>query len=304
MSTMSFLTLQNEIAAQTRLDNTESAKNTLIKRWINQAQQEIWSKYDWPWSLEREIVQTVVDKTAGTVSVTAGATTATGASTAFASADVGKYIQFSGSNDWYRITAVASSTSLTIESAYNATSDLSAGTYTIRQFFYSVSSSVEKILSMRQMQTPAKLELMSFRDFDEKKPNVDNTGKSLRYVLYGYDSSDNWRFSLYPSPDAAFNLEVRYKKKSTDLSADADVSEIPEKWHSTVLLDGSLYRGFAYVDGVQMGRHNTAYTRFKEGIREMISDADPESDYHPVMQNRERRSGVSEIVRFPDDYGS
>ena len=303
MSTTTFLTLQQEVASQARLNNEVSEQNTLIERWLNQAQQEIWSRHDWPWAMEREIVRTVADKTAGTVTVTSASTAVAGASTSFAAADVGKYIQFSGSNDWYRITAVADSTNLTIESAYNDTSDLSAGTYTIRQFFYSVSSSVEKVLDIRQMQSPRKLTLIHYRDFDTQVPHVVSTGKAEAYVLFGYDSSDNWRFSPYPSPDSAYNLEVRFKKKSTDLSADGDVSEIPEKWHSTVLLDGALYRAFAYQDDKDMKRSSYRKQLFEMGIDRMIADAEPESDMHYVMKSSERRVSVTDAVRLPAQFG-
>lgn len=305
MSTMTFLTLQQEVRSRVRLDLTDTNLATLIKRWINQSQQEIWSKYDWPWALEREIVQTVADKTAGTVSVSAGGTTVTGSSTAFASADVGKFIQFQGSNDWYKITAVASATSLTIEASYNATSALSAGTYTIRKFFYSVSSSVEKVLSVRQVQSPHKLTLVHFRDFDAKVPHVTSTGKATSLVMWGYDSSDNWQFSVYPSPDAAYNLEVRFKKKSTDMSADSDVSDIPEKWHSTVLLDGALYRALEYARSDMSDRRaETKYQQFRAGIDEMIADAEPgSSDHHPILQSQERTLGVTQILKLPAEYG-
>ena len=71
---MTFLTQQQEVASRARLDNTQSSQNTLIERWINASQAEIWAAYDWPWARDRAVVQTVIDKTAGTVDVSAGGT--------------------------------------------------------------------------------------------------------------------------------------------------------------------------------------------------------------------------------------
>lgn len=304
MSQMTFLTLQQEIAARARLDLNKSDQATLVKRWINQAQEEIWSKYDWPWALDREVVETRVDKTAGTVSVSAAGTAVTGSSTAFASTDVDSFIQFSSSKDWYKITAVGSSAALTLEKGYVGTSALSAGTYTIRKMFYNVSANVEKVLSIRQAVSPAKLTLIPFRKFDSLRPNPESTGNPTYWIPFGYDSSNRWTFTVYPFPSVAMNMEARFKKKVTDLSADTDVSKIPEKWHGTVLLDGGLYRALEYLRTTfEDKRSEIKNAQFLKGVEEMISDAEPDSDYHPVIQSKESHVGIETFLQLPDNYG-
>lgn len=304
MSTMSYLTLRQELGGRLRLDVNQSELSTLIKRWINQSQQEIWGKYDWPWALDREIVETRIDKTAGTVSVSVAGTTVAGSSTAFAAADAGSFIQFSSSKDWYKINSVETSTSLTLEKPYLGTTALSAGTYTIRKVFYNVSANVEKILSMRQTVTPAKLTLVPFRKFDEIRPDPEAVSNPEFWVPFGYDSSNRWTFTVYPFPTVALNLEVRTKKKSVDLAADDDVSLIPEKWHSTVLLDGALYRGLEYLrTSFEDKRSEIKNNQFRSGIDEMIADAEPQSDYHPVIRNKEEDYGIDTYLRLPANYG-
>ena len=149
--------LIDEVASQLNLNGSQTKVKTIIKRWINLSQQEMFGVDDFPWTWDREVVQTVIDKTAGTVSINAGATGVTGVSTAFGSSDVGSFIQFSSTDDWYKITAVASATSLTIEKAYVGTTNLSAGTYTIRKFFYTLSANADRLLSGKQAVTPIKL---------------------------------------------------------------------------------------------------------------------------------------------------
>lgn len=286
---MTFLELQQELAARGRLDLNEGNQATLVKRWINQSQQEIWGRHDWPWALDREIVQTVIDITAGTVSVSAGGQAVTGASTAFTSADIGKFIQFSSSDDWYKVTAVSSTTALTIESPYLRTSALTAGTYKLRKVLYNTSASVERVLDVRQTITPAKLTLIPYRTFDQYRPSVTAESDPTAYVLYGMDSSNRWLFSLHPNPDTALNLEVRFKKIATLLSLDADVSVIPVQWHSTVLFDGALYRGLEYArTGDNDKRAEFKQRQFEEGISRMVAECEPESDSHIVLRNNDR----------------
>lgn len=302
---MSFLTQQQEVAGRLRLDVANKADEaTLVKRWLNQSGQEIWGKFNWPFALDRQVVQTVADITTGTVSVAAGGTSVTGSSTAFATDDIGKFIQFSSSNDWYKITAVGSATDLTIEAPYTQTSALSAGTYTIRKMFYSLGSSVEKVLTIRQAISPVKLVPVHFSDLDRYLPNPEGTSSPQHYVVWGYDGSNNWTFTLNPFPDSIMNLEVRFKKKYVDLVNDDDVSPIPSRWHSTVMIDGALYRGLEYVrTNMEDRRAEAKFQQFKAGVAEMMTDAQPdEADVHYVIRSTETRGSIKDLIRLPGDY--
>ena len=267
---------------------------------------EIWAEADWYFSLDRQIVQTVVDKTAGTVDVSAGGTTVTGTSTACASTNVGSFIQFSSSNDWYKITAVAGATSLTIEIAYVGTSNLDDGTYTIRRMFYSLGSTVEKLLSARQAISPTFIDMLHYRDFDIYRPNPTSTGNPDSLVVYGLDSSGNMQFTLYPFPSAIENIEVRFKKLYTDLSADSDTSSIPAKWHETVMIDGAIWRAFQYQSTGQAAEETRAMfarKRFESGLAKMLAQQDIDTSRHDIIVARDQaRTTLGPIL--PYKYGS
>ena len=94
---LSFSDITTETLARLRLDSNST---TLANGWVNQTIQDLHSRHDWFWTLDRAIVQTVVDKTAGTVSVSASGTSVNGSSTEFDSGDIGSFIQFQDSNDW------------------------------------------------------------------------------------------------------------------------------------------------------------------------------------------------------------
>ncbi len=304
---MNFLTQQQEVSAQLRLDLNQGPLKTLVQRWLNQAQQEIWAAYDWNFALDRVPVQTTVDQTAGTVSINTGTNSVTGAGTAFTSAMVGYFIQFSESYDWYKISAVADSTDLTIEVPFVGPSNLSAGTYTIRQVFYSAPSNCEKILDAHQAITPAFIDAAYFREFDMVLPNSLSTGNPQVMIVFGLDSSNNIKFSLYPWSSQVQNIEMRYKTTCTDLAADGDVSIIPNKWNSTTMIDGALYRGLNYL-GVSNTPMIQASMRmqqsFMAGLQRMKADQDVDESYHPVMNNRDRTVRAGQMGPYlPFKYG-
>jgi len=70
------------------------------------------------------------DYTTGTVSVTKGSSTITGSGTSWTSSMVGRYIKVT--DYWYKITAVSSATSLTIQGEFGE-DDVSGGSYTIAE---------------------------------------------------------------------------------------------------------------------------------------------------------------------------
>ncbi len=99
------LVLKQELADRLgAYDQTVSADNTKLQRWINLAQQYICGKRNWPFMLANEIVQTVPDYTTGTCTVAAAGTTVTFSGTITPS-KLNHFIQFADSKNWYQITA-------------------------------------------------------------------------------------------------------------------------------------------------------------------------------------------------------
>lgn len=243
---MQFSVLQTECFNQLGLDSSNSTNIASVQRWLNIAQQDIAMRYPWPFLETRESLATVADKTAGTVSVTSGATTVTGVGTAFASTDVGSFIQFSSGNDWYRISAFSSVTSITIDKAYVESANLSGGTYTIRKFLYSLSSSVDRMLDIKNWETAVRMVETDFGTMDWISWSNQAIGTTSMYAAFGLDSSGNTQLTFYPFPSSLQVFEVRYLKRLTDLSSDADLSVIPAKWHH-VIIEGALVFGFRYL---------------------------------------------------------
>lgn len=295
---MQFSTIQSEVHFQVGTDPTDTDSQTLVKRWINIAQQDVASRENWKWLYAREAVATVADKTAGTVSVNSGTTAVTGSGTSITSADVNKFIQFQGADQWYRISAQSSSTAFTIANAYAPTTNLSAGTYVIRQFFYSLSSSVERILGVVNQNANWRLVEIDYRTFDILRPNPDSTGASGSFLAFGYDSSGNVRFTPYPFPSDARLFEVRYIKRLSDLSADGDLSEIPARDHQ-VLVYGATAFGFMFRRQVDMAQ--AWNEKYEDKIAQMARVNRTSEDNFRIMESIDRTGHVNQ-VRWPEDY--
>lgn len=278
-----FLVLQQELAAQCGLDQTVSSQATLLKRWINQAQQTILRSYEWPFlrSPTPLVIQTVADITTGTVATTAGSLTITFSSAPTVSV-AGRYIQTSSSNDWYRIsahTALSASATLEIVAIYTA----SAATYTVRKQYYSTSTSVDRIIQIWQDILPYQLIETTPEYFQSFNPGFLSSGTPRIYCMAGIDSSSGAgtpQFRLWPNPDAVINLRIDYFTVATDLSADADVSVIPAKWHTTVLLEGAKAQAFSFLDD---SRYDKSVVLFSSLIEAMKQEYEIGLHRHRVM---------------------
>lgn len=270
---MNFLTQQQELGAQVGLDQTVSADAILLKRWLNTSQRMMLQASEWPFlrSPTPLVIQTVADYTTGTVATTVGSATITFSSGPAVSM-AGRYIRFSSSLDWYRITAhTAAATTATLEIAaiYTAAAD----TFTIRKFHYSTgTSAVDRILQIRQTVTPQQLTEVSKEEFDRLQPDPNATGAAKIYMMAGKDASDYWQFLIWPVPDAVVNLYVDYLLAGVDLSADADISIIPAKWHTSVMVQGAKAQAFDFLDDT---RAPNAWKLFGDMLDEMKKNYAP-----------------------------
>lgn len=296
---MQFSTMRSEVAAQLGLDPTDSGNQTLINRWLNITQQDIASRWPWQFMFDREVVQTVADKIAGTVSIASGSTSVVGVGTSFASTDVGSFIQFQGSNDWYKLTVVGSATTATIEAPFTETTNLSAGTYIIRKFFYSLSANADAIIDAKNWQTPLKLIETDIFTIDDQRPNPQSTGNATSFIAFGYDSSGNIRFSPYPFPSDVRNIEFRTLKRLVDMALDTDISIIPTKWHHVVIY-GANWLGWAYKnDKAAMIKFWKG--EYEEKILDMKFKERISEDTAPVLRAVDDIKRT-QFIRMPDGF--
>lgn len=289
----SFLVLQQELASQCGLDQTVSAQATLLKRWLNNAQQAILRAFEWPFlrSPTPLVIQTVPDITSGTVATTAGSVSITFSTTPLDSngnnvSVAGRYIQTVSSSDWYKVSTHTSGTTaatLEIAAIYTAT----AATFTVRKFYYSTSTSVDRIIQVFQDVLPFQLQETTPEYFQSFNPGfLSSAATPMVYCMAGVDSTGAPQFKLWPTPSTVLNLRIEYFPVSTDMSADADVSVIPAKWHTTVLLEGGKSQAYSFMGDE---RYPTSVTLFNAGIEEMKQEYEIGLHRHRVMTSADNQ---------------
>lgn len=282
---MNFVTMQQEVAAQCGLDYTDTQQGPLIKRWINTTLKYVYSQA--PWEFLRSpnplVVQTVTDITAGTISTTSGSTTVTFSSAPTVSVQ-NRYLQTSSSLDWYNITShTVNSTTATIEAPAITTG--SSLTYTVRKFYYSTSSNLDRVMQINNSIAPFHLEERTKEFFDSIHPYQNTTGLPLIFMMTGLDASGIWQFKLWPSPSTVQNLYIDYLMVGTDLSADADISLIPEKWHRAAIIEGACWQGYKFLDDTRADPYKSLEDFMESPIEKMKEEMFPSSGLHRVLRS-------------------
>lgn len=292
--------MQTELSARVGVyDNSNATDLVKLKRWLNMAQQEISSKYNWPFMIAEEIVQTVTDITTGTASVSAGGTTVTLTSGPAASC-TNRFIKFSDANDWYQITAhTAASTTMTITPAYAGTSNLSASTFTIRKLWYTTAAALDSILDIKQFTVPGRVCSLPPGKTDMFAPLYYDTGNPYQYILSVPTSTGALQFSLFYSPSTVQNLMVRGIKQLSDMSATTDVSVIPTRWQGG-LIDLASYYAFLSVDE---SRAKQCYERAMIAVEDMKRVYIPDTGRQRILQPTDGMQGGDVAYSLPPEYG-
>lgn len=257
-------------------------------------------RWPWNWARGRETIATVPDYTTGTVSISSGGTTVTGSGTTFTAGQAGPsfFIQFQGANDWYQMLSFSSATSVTIKTAYQPTANLVNGTYILRQFFYGLSSSADRIIDIKNWNTPLKLIEVDPRTLDDRRPNPQSTAVSSAFIAYGYDASGNLQISPYPFPNDARLLEVRTLLRPVDMSGNTDVPTIPNKWRHVIPL-GACIPGFIYLRKFELAQQMEAI--YEKKIMDMKAQERTSEDDQPVLKAMDSVARGN-FVRLPDQY--
>lgn len=97
-----------------------------------------------------------------------------------------------------------------------------------------------------------------FKEIDELYADPDDTTRNPSNVpIYWYYYAET--IKVYPVPNSAYTVSLRYYKKPTILTADADVPEIPSEFEE-LLVSGATYRVLQIKDNYdQAGIHENKY---------------------------------------------
>lgn len=290
MANLTFADVLSDIYAHCGLDSSDATNIANATRWGNYVQQDICARWPWSFMLGRETVVTVPDKT-GTADVSSGATALTEGTLALTATDVGSFIQFPGANNWYRITAIAAPF-VTYTPGYLG-STATGITVTVRKFFYSLSTAADRIIDIRNWNTPIKLVQVDARTADGLYPLAQSTNSSYGYIAYGVDSSGNIQITPYPFPSDARLFDIR----TTTRPVDGAIS-IPNKY-AHLISWGSIAVGMAYLRKFQEAALWSQ--KFEARIADMKREDRRSEDYQPIL--RAIDDGVkTNFQPMPDQY--
>lgn len=291
------------VAQATGLDATNDA--TKITSWLNQAYQRLSGAFDWPWLLTNATMQTEADITTGTVTINAGATTGTLSVAPSGSVATNYMIQFTDqSDDWYIITVNNTPfTSFTINVPFVGTSNYTAGSYIIRRVFYSIPTTIDRIIDLRQSITDVQIPLIDPRDYDRILPDPQNTGTPVYAYLTGMTSAGVWQLGFDPISSAVINIQMRGYIKITELSTGTDTPLLPAKWHSVLVFMALALFGYEYIDDTRL---TEAKQKAEHMINEMIGNSSPTPDRMSVIQPWDQRVQRPPFgaLRFPPNFPS
>lgn len=205
--------------------------NTIIKH----THRQLGTQYQWSYRKRDKVLQTVAPYSTGTVTVTAGSGTVTGASTVWTAAMVGRQMRISGENTFFWIvsvntgaqTLVLGDGTLTTVTWVAASGGLK--TYTIFQDQYAVPSDVAVILySVRDWP----MSETSEGEVDAEDPMRTSSGTPDRWywARANIASQVESRFvGLWPVPSAALILRMPYLLEPPDMTLEGDLPVCPSE---------------------------------------------------------------------------
>lgn len=199
---------------RTRVQNLVGSHSSILVTEIDQIIQAdhvtILNDNTWSERKTQGTITTVGPYTTGTVSIVNAAVTGLG--TVFTQAMVNRWFRFGTQVQFFKITAVADATHLTIEQAVPEGSN-GPGVYAIFQHVYTLPTDCERITSIVHQQ---RLREASYEDFDRLDPYRSTTATwPEAYCFREQDSAGTRQIELWPTPSTGVLLRMNYLRANT-----------------------------------------------------------------------------------------
>lgn len=292
MANLTFTDLENEVYTHAYLD---SSSQTNVDRWLNYVQQDICARWPWPFMESFEAFPTIPDYVTGTVSISTGSFNVTGVGTTFTSAmgDGTYWVQFSGSNDWYKISSYVSATNIITEIAYQPSTSLVNGSFIVRKRYYALSSNCDRIVDIVNQATPLKLIQVDPRTIDDLRPNPQSTNSPYGYLAWSINSSGNIQITPYPFPSDARVFQLKTLKRPTDGSV-----SIPNKY-AHLIAWGAIAVAWAYNKDFE--KANAWSNKLEQRLMQMKSEYRMSEDNQIIMRSIDSVQRAK-WIQMPEQY--
>lgn len=281
---------------QRRIGDRGASSRTDCGLFLNMAQREVCRARDWPELVTRDFVACTAPYKDGTVDVTAGDATVTGTATTFTSGMVGRKFALGYSSAWYEVLTFTSTTEIELADDYAESTD-TGKTYVIYDDRVSMPADCDKIHRIWSIENNIRTPMRRLEGVDlhevtglpeyEDEPNF--------WAQIENDSNGYIRIQVGPyAPPSAIRLEVKYKKKPTDM-----VVTSQESW---TLAEDRIPTAIQYATywGVQRDERAAAreYSVYLEMLDRLWAQSGEGADVLPLGEVRQRRTDVRSIIDF------
>lgn len=139
-------------------------------------------------------------------------------------------------------------------------------------------------LDALELNTPRKLIYQPVWDINLCDPEWAKSSSARKGVPTHYNIDwANERLWLYPIPNSAYSLSVRYLKFAPEISNNSASLFIPSQFHYVV---AAGVESLAWQLDEDLKSANAANQRYESGIQRMIELDNGISDYQPIMTSR------------------
>jgi hypothetical protein len=199
----------------------------LAQRLVNHRYRQILDIRPWA-GLRKQSSWEIPDAyTTGTASATQGSTTITGSGTTWTSGMIGRQIKLNGQAPILTITAVASTTSLTVDLAWPLAT-ASAQTYQILQNYVTAPTDLKYLMAVldpyRQWRLLFNYTQPEINRFDPARVNV---GDTWIVADWKFSAAGVPLFELWPAPTTARGFTLLYVAQGADLTESDDTPIYP-----------------------------------------------------------------------------
>lgn len=298
-----YMDLQNRVRLQTGVSATESQ----AKRYINIANQDFYLGFDYklPWAERRGLLRTHAPYTTGTVTVAAGATALSGASTLWNTANtygefnvrVGGKMTFDGGHNIYQVTAVTSDTIATISSRYVASADLTLGDYKYFEDEYALASDFLRPVDVQSFTDDRSVPLIGRGEWRRRFPRPNVAGRPrvacLLDTSFNATTTPVRKVVLYPYPDAVYLLPYTYISSAVmvstagvegvNMSEDTDEPTMPLRYRHALIFHALSHW---YRDKRDDARSQEAKAEYTDIMGRIVNDQEIGSHVQASIQPR------------------
>src|SRR5574341_607982 len=254
-----FSDLFTELLNRTRSNTTATAVINQATRYINMALYDLvlGFEYQMPWLERNAIILTHAPYTTGTVSISVGSSTLTGASTLWNTANAysqnntttrGKLLL--GGATIYTISAVGGDTAITLNEKYIGSAALSASQYTYFEDEYTLAADFLRPIDYRTFSTAYNIKIVVRNEFRRVNPRPNQAGTPRYATLLDKPFAGNTTpvkyVQFYPYPATTMHIPYAYITsnlvvsstgvEAAQLSANTDEPNLPKGMRYLIVL--------------------------------------------------------------------